>query len=242
MPADTDATVDAPQDRDAESTSLVPWVPKIRSKRPSKTTVTFVAAVVLAATAILGIIVHHQLERSVTTLELRNRPGCSAPSPCCSTPRNSSPRSNSQSDSADALVGIRDRQIGGGPDPTGPCTGQGLRPGCEHLPARHLPLRCGEVPQSDLSRRSDRGGSHAERGLYQLSERRALGAMNRQNAYDLLDPDDDSVWTGPDRSSVLPGWIRRLRRTVADHTVRAGCGDRSRGGLRRRHYRIQPTA
>ncbi len=38
--------------------------------------------------------------------------------------------------------------------------------------------------------------------------------MNRQNAYDLLDPDDDSVWTAPDRSSVLPGWIRRLRRTA----------------------------
>ncbi len=68
VPAGTDATVDAPQDRDAESTSLVPWVPKIRSKRPSKTTVTIVAAVVLAATAILGIIVHYQLERSVTAL------------------------------------------------------------------------------------------------------------------------------------------------------------------------------
>ena len=138
-----------------------------------------------------GSALHYQQQRSVTSLNSQ-RARLRHVETLLLTARSQLATVQSQSDAAAHSLESDDRPIGGGPDPTGPCTGRGLRPGCEHLPARHLPLRCGEVPQSDLSGRSDRGSSHVERRRRQLSERGALRAMNRWSAYDLLDPDDDS--------------------------------------------------
>ena len=68
VPADTRARVEEPVDRDAKSTSLVPWVPTAESKPPRKRRVIVIAAVVLLVAAIVGVAVHYQLERSVTSL------------------------------------------------------------------------------------------------------------------------------------------------------------------------------
>jgi len=68
VPADTEAKVDELHDRDAKSTSLVPWVPKTRPKRPPKTTVTLIAVVLLLVATIVGVGAHYQLGRSVTSL------------------------------------------------------------------------------------------------------------------------------------------------------------------------------